>query len=238
MGVHTRLRGRRFRADTTQARAFPRPIPPIPPPRRYQALYGGDPLYAGHAEMLQVIRRNAPTALVLLSSTGYAQDAAFLLALRLQYTAQTGAPPTNVLYVLHPYQGMYQGVWISLRSTLRLTLALQAIGPVIFTELGQCVGSGAAPARLKRRASPHATGACEASPRPLCARVPTSTSLQAHAMPIARPPTHLPIPQLPLSPQVLLQRGQHERVRRARALQRRGARRQLRAQPPESRGAA
>ena len=124
---------------------------------RYQALYGGDPLYAGHAEMLQVIRRNAPTALVLLSSTGYAQDAAFLLALRLQYTAQTGAPPTNVLYVLHPYQGMYQGVWISLRSTLRLTLALQTIGPVIFTELGQCVGSVVSLARSKtvpRRVSP------------------------------------------------------------------------------------
>ena len=87
--------------------------------------------------MLRVIRQNAPTALVLLSSTGYAQDAAYLLALNLQYAAEYGAPPSNVIYVLHPYQGMYQGVWISLRSTMRLTLALKTIGPVIYTELGQ-----------------------------------------------------------------------------------------------------
>jgi hypothetical protein len=103
----------------------------------YQALYGGDPLYAGHAEMLRVIRRNAPTALVLISSTGYAQDAAFLLALFQQYARETGAAPTNVLWVLHPYQGMFQGVWISLRSTMRLTLALMTTAPVIYTELGQ-----------------------------------------------------------------------------------------------------
>ena len=32
---------------------------------------------------------------------------------------------------------MYQGIWIALRSTLRLTLALQTIGPVVWTELGQ-----------------------------------------------------------------------------------------------------
>ena len=32
---------------------------------------------------------------------------------------------------------MYQGVWIGMRSTMRLTLALQAMGPVIWTELGQ-----------------------------------------------------------------------------------------------------
>ena len=74
----------------------------------YQALYGGDPLYAGHAEMLQVIRRNAPAALVLISSTGYAQDAAFLLALHQQFTRETGAAPTNILWVLHPFQGQFQ----------------------------------------------------------------------------------------------------------------------------------
>jgi hypothetical protein len=109
----------------------------------YQALYGGDPLYAGHAEMLRTIRVNAPAALVLLSSTGYAQDAAFLLALNLQYEQQYGARSSNVLYVLHPYQGMFQGVWIDMRSTMRLTLALQTVGPVIYTELGQyCCSEG------------------------------------------------------------------------------------------------
>lgn len=103
----------------------------------YQALYGGDPLYAGHAEMYQVVRRNSPQGLIMIESTGYAQDAAFLLALYEQFTQQYGAPPTNVIWTLHPYQGMFQGVWISMRSTLRLTLALQTMGPVIYTELGQ-----------------------------------------------------------------------------------------------------
>ena len=103
----------------------------------YQALYGGDPLYAGHAEALRVIRRNTATGLVLISSPGYAQDAAFLLALWQQFTKEEGAPPTNVVWVMHPYQGMFQGVWISLRSTMRLTLALMTTAPVIYTELGQ-----------------------------------------------------------------------------------------------------
>lgn len=103
----------------------------------YQALYGGDPLYAGHAEMLQVVRRNAPSALALISGTGYAQDAAGLLALHMQYVQQYGAPPSNIMWVMHPYQGMFQGVWIAMRSTLRLTLALMTTAPVIWTELGQ-----------------------------------------------------------------------------------------------------
>ena len=113
------------------------------PLHRYQALYGGDPLYTGHSEMLQVIRANTPTGLVLISSTGYAQDAAYLLALRLQYTSQFGAPPSNVMAVMHPYQGMFQGVWIDMRSTMRLTLALQTAFPVIYTELGQYCCSAA-----------------------------------------------------------------------------------------------
>ena len=103
----------------------------------YQALYGGDSRYAGMAEMYAVVRSHAPQALVVIGGTGYAQDAAGLLAMAAQYLSTAHAPLTNVLWNLHPYQGMFQGVWISLRSTLRLTLALQELGPVIYTELGQ-----------------------------------------------------------------------------------------------------
>ena len=54
----------------------------------YQALYGGDPLYAGHADMYRAVRKNAPQGLVIIGGTGYAQDAAGLLALSEQYNTQ------------------------------------------------------------------------------------------------------------------------------------------------------
>ena len=71
----------------------------------YQALYGGDPLYAGHADMYRAVRKNAPQGLVIIGGTGYAQDAAGLLALSEQYNTQYKEPLTNVLWNLHPYQG-------------------------------------------------------------------------------------------------------------------------------------
>ena len=51
--------------------------------------------------------------------------------------------PRSFSLVLVAAAGAYQGVWISMRSTMRLTLALQTIGPVIWTELGQyCCNAG------------------------------------------------------------------------------------------------
>ena len=87
--------------------------------------------------MYQAVRKNAPQGLVIIGGTGWAQDAAGLLALAEQYRSQYKEPMTNVLWNLHPYQGMFQGPWIAMRSTMRLTLALQQLGPVIYTELGQ-----------------------------------------------------------------------------------------------------
>jgi len=111
----------------------------------FQALYGGDPLYVGMSEMYKAVRNQTKTGLIIMAGTGYAQDAATLIAASMEFTRETGEPFKNVLFNLHPYQGAYQGVWISLRSTLRLTLALQQIGPVIYTELGQyCCNAGPA----------------------------------------------------------------------------------------------
>ena len=109
----------------------------------YQALYGGDPLYVGMSEMYAAVRNHTATGLVVMAGTGWAQDATSLIAASMQFEREKGAPFSNVLFNLHPYQGAYQGVWIGLRSTMRLTLALQQIGPVIFTELGQyCCNAG------------------------------------------------------------------------------------------------
>ena len=111
----------------------------------FQALYGGDPLYVGMSEMYKAVRNVTSTGLVIIAGTGYAQDAATVIAMSMEFARENGEPFQNVLFNLHPYQGAYQGVWISLRSTLRLTLALQQIGPVIYTELGQyCCNSGPA----------------------------------------------------------------------------------------------
>ncbi len=102
----------------------------------FQALQGGDYRYAGMTEMYDAVRRNAPKGMVVIGGSGWAQDSAGLLAIAEAYASKSG-PMTNVLWNLHPYQGMFQGIWIALRSTMRLTLALQTMGPVIYTELGQ-----------------------------------------------------------------------------------------------------
>jgi hypothetical protein len=95
--------------------------------------------------MYNAVRKNAPQGLVIIGGTGYAQDAAGLLAIAEQYRQDYKTPMTNVLWNLHPYQGMFQGVWISMRSTLRLTLALQQLGPVIYTELVRRGGASSNP---------------------------------------------------------------------------------------------
>lgn len=95
--------------------------------------------------MYNVVRANAPDALILVGATNWAFDAAGPLAMYQQFQREFGQPWTNVLYVMHPYQGGYQGVWNSMRSTMRTLLALQTIGPVIWTELGQyCCNQGPA----------------------------------------------------------------------------------------------
>ena len=79
---------------------------------------------------------------------------------------------------------MFQGIWIALRSTMRLTLALQTIGPVIYTELGQyCCNSTAPPSQ---RCNDHTHGALHGvRVQPSPARAPC-----AH-------PTHHPEPLPP-----------------------------------------
>jgi hypothetical protein len=111
----------------------------------YQALYGGDPLYAGMSEMYRAVRNATATGLVIMAGGAWTQDSTSLIAASMQYARDYHEPLSGVLFNLHPYQGAYQGVWISVRSTLRLTLALQQIGPVIYTELGQyCCNPGPA----------------------------------------------------------------------------------------------
>lgn len=96
--------------------------------------------------MLDIVRNRTETGLVIVESTDWGHDANFPIALYLQYAREHNAtPPGNVLYSLHPYKGMYQGNEKALRGTLRLTLALKQIGPVIYTEFGQyCCNAGPA----------------------------------------------------------------------------------------------
>lgn len=106
----------------------------------YQAWYGGDATfnYIGMADMLDIVRNITSTNLVIIESTDWGHDANFPLAFYGQYThAHNNTPPSNVIYSLHPYKGMFQGNEKALRGTLRLSLALNAIGPVIWTEFGQ-----------------------------------------------------------------------------------------------------
>jgi hypothetical protein len=111
----------------------------------FQALYGGDELYVGMSEMYKAVRNQTATGLVIIAGNAWAQDAASLIAMSMEFERENGGPFRNVLFNLHAYQGAYQGVWISLRSTLRLTLALKQVGPVIYTELGQyCCNAGPA----------------------------------------------------------------------------------------------
>jgi hypothetical protein len=96
----------------------------------------------------------APDALVVMGGSGWSYDAAGPLAIWQQYKREHGgAELRNVLYNLHVYQGMFQGIWNSLRSVLRMVLALKTIGPVIFTELGQycCTDGAAAPCNNKTK---------------------------------------------------------------------------------------
>ncbi len=141
--IQARARARKLRPQThTPSRQRRAPLNTRPaktdnePHTWFQALQGGDYRYAGMTEMYDAVRHNAPKGMVVIGGSGWAQDSAGLLAIAEAYASKSG-PMTNVLWNLHPYQGMFQGIWIALRSTMRLTLALQTIGPVIYTELGQ-----------------------------------------------------------------------------------------------------
>jgi hypothetical protein len=88
--------------------------------------------------MYDAVRARAPQSIVIIGGTGWSYDAAGPLAIFQQYKKEhSGAELENVMYNLHVYQGMFQGVWNSLRSVLRMVLALKTIGPVIWTEMGQ-----------------------------------------------------------------------------------------------------
>ena len=77
----------------------------------YQALYGGDQWYAGYAEMYDVVRATAPDALVVIGGTGWSYDAVGPLAIWQQYKKEhNGTALRNVVYNLHVYQGMFQGI--------------------------------------------------------------------------------------------------------------------------------
>jgi hypothetical protein len=89
-----------------------------------------------------------------MGGTGWSYDAAGPLAIFQQYKKEhSGAELENVMYNLHVYQGMFQGVWNSVRSVLRMVLALKTIGPVIWTEMGQyCCNEGpAAPCNTRTK---------------------------------------------------------------------------------------
>mmetsp|Transcript_81926 Transcript_81926/g.265523 ORF Transcript_81926/g.265523 Transcript_81926/m.265523 type:complete len:781 (+) Transcript_81926:16-2358(+) len=112
---------------------------------QYGDWYKGSATYAGMKDMYQVVRKNAPEGLIVIGGKDqYALDAQSGLAFYLQLKEETGSYPTNVIWNVHPYVGLGQGLEHSLGSALRLALALKTVGPVIFTEFGQycCGGSG------------------------------------------------------------------------------------------------
>eukprot|EP01121_Diplochlamys_sp_Union-15-3_P007755 TRINITY_DN1999_c0_g1_i1.p1 TRINITY_DN1999_c0_g1~~TRINITY_DN1999_c0_g1_i1.p1 ORF type:complete len:541 (+),score=94.32 TRINITY_DN1999_c0_g1_i1:32-1624(+) len=109
--------------------------------------YGGDNTYAGMKEMYDTVRKNAPKSLVIIGGKDqYALDAQSGLAYTIKYKQDTGSYPTNIIWNIHPYVGAGQGLEHSLRSAMRLALALKTVGPVILTEFGQyCCGSKGTP---------------------------------------------------------------------------------------------
>lgn len=100
--------------------------------------YSGDGTYAGMKDMYQTVRKNVPDGIIIIGGKDqYALDPQSGLAFYLQYKQDTGSYPTNIIWNVHPYQGFAQGLEHSLRSVMRIALALKQIGPVIFTEFGQ-----------------------------------------------------------------------------------------------------
>jgi hypothetical protein len=122
--------------------------------------YSGDNTWAGMKEMYNAVRKNAPTNLVVIGGKDqYALDAQSGLAYYIQYKADTGSYPTNIVWNIHPYVGSGQGLEHSLGSAMRLALALKTIGPVIFTEFGQyCCGTKGTPCQGSGQCSDHNHG--------------------------------------------------------------------------------
>eukprot|EP01124_Arcella_intermedia_P029203 TRINITY_DN6109_c0_g1_i1.p1 TRINITY_DN6109_c0_g1~~TRINITY_DN6109_c0_g1_i1.p1 ORF type:complete len:526 (+),score=81.68 TRINITY_DN6109_c0_g1_i1:13-1590(+) len=114
--------------------------------QNFQPWYSGDSTFVGMKEMYDVIRKNNPNAICIIGGKDqYALDAQSGLAFYLKYKEDVGVYPTNIIWNIHPYQGASQGLEHSLRSVMRISLALKQIGPVIFTEFGQyCCGSSGA----------------------------------------------------------------------------------------------
>jgi hypothetical protein len=72
----------------------------------------------------------------------YALDGASGIAFYLRYHKENGTYPVNVMWSILPFFGQGQGLERSIRSIMRFSLALQTMGPVIFTEVRQhCCGN-------------------------------------------------------------------------------------------------
>jgi len=115
----------------------------------FNTWYAGNSQFAGMKEMYQVILKNNPKAIVIIGGKDqYALDPQSGLAFHLRYYQETNQYPSNIIWNVHPYQGAAQGLEHSLRSVMRISLALRLIGPAIFTEFGQyCCGVGGTPCR-------------------------------------------------------------------------------------------
>jgi len=105
---------------------------------QYDDWYTGGSQYAGMKTMYQTVRKNDPQGMVIMGGAQqYALDSQSLIAFYLQYNEEEGSYPTNIIFNEHPYQGGGQALEHSLQSIMRLSISLQTIAPVIFTEFGQ-----------------------------------------------------------------------------------------------------
>lgn len=85
--------------------------------------------------MYETVRKNDPKGIIIMGGAQqYALDSASLIAFYLQYNEEEGSYPTNLIFNEHPYQGGGQALEHSLQSIMRLSISLQTLGPVIFTE--------------------------------------------------------------------------------------------------------
>eukprot|EP01084_Bolivina_argentea_P161867 281715_1 len=123
----------------------------------FNVYYNGSTEFVGVAEMYNVIRKNDPTGMIIISGMQqYAFDAPTQLGFYLKYYEDYGVYPTNVIYNYHPYQAQGQGPEKSVQGALRMVLAGKEIGPVIFTEFGQaCCGNN------PQKCSNGASGPCK-----------------------------------------------------------------------------
>jgi hypothetical protein len=110
----------------------------------FETWYAGNTIYTGMRELYDKIRSNDGDALIIIGGKEqYSLDPGSGLGFYLRYKKENGTYPHNVIWNILPYYGNGQGLERSLRSILRFSLALQTIGPVIYTEIQQyCCGTG------------------------------------------------------------------------------------------------